>query len=72
MRPEQVDPAAVRDGFTVRAIDCAGTTSPPSRSRTAAIAYLGWLGVAELLERSFTDAPVFAFPARCWWRSRSL
>lgn len=28
----------------------------------AAVAYLGWLGIAQLLEQSFTDAPVFAFP----------
>ncbi len=28
----------------------------------AAVAYLGWLGIAQLLEQSFTDAPVFALP----------
>lgn len=28
----------------------------------AAVTYLGWLGIAQLLEQSFTDAPVFALP----------
>ncbi|WP_262000567.1 DUF998 domain-containing protein [Microbacterium sp. Mcb102] len=62
VRPEQVDPAAVRDGFTVPGDRLRWYDLAAIAFAHAAIAYLGWLGVAELLERSFTDAPVFAFP----------
>ncbi len=55
VRAPEVDPSVARDGFAV----------PGDRLRwydLAAIAYLGWLGIAQLLEQSFVDAPVFAFP----------
>ncbi|ALX66536.1 DUF998 domain-containing protein [Microbacterium sp. XT11] len=62
VRPRRITPEMARDGFSV----------PGDRLRWydliaigfahAAIAYLGWLGIAELLERSFIGAPVFAFP----------
>lgn len=62
VRPDGDGRHESRDGFV----------GPPDRLRWydlfaiggayAAIALLGWLGVAQLLELSFIDAPVYAFP----------
>ncbi|WP_231555016.1 DUF998 domain-containing protein [Microbacterium sp. ZOR0019] len=62
VRPEEVDPGTARDGFSVPGDRLRWYDLAAIAFAHAAIAYLGWLGVAELLERSFTDAPVYAFP----------
>ncbi|MCT1476597.1 DUF998 domain-containing protein [Microbacterium sp. p3-SID336] len=62
VRPEAPDPAAARDGFSVPGDRLRWYDLTAIAFAHAAIAYLGWLGIAELLERSFVDAPVFAFP----------
>jgi hypothetical membrane protein len=62
VRPEQVDPGALRDGFSVPGDRLRWYDLTAIAFAHAAIAFLGWLGIAELLERSFTDAPVFPFP----------
>lgn len=62
VRPENVDADALRDGFSVPGDRLRWYDLVAIAFAHAAIAYLGWLGIAELLERSFTDAPVFAFP----------
>jgi hypothetical membrane protein len=62
VRPESVDPSAARDGFTVPGDRLRWYDLAAIAFAHAAIAYLGWIGIAELLERSFTGAPVFAFP----------
>lgn len=61
-RPEDADPDAVRDGFSVPGDRLRWYDLLAIAFAHAAIAYLGWLGIAKLLEQSFTDAPVFAFP----------
>ena len=61
-RPAHVGPDGVRDGFSVPGDRLRWYDLAAIAFAHAAIAYLGWLGIAELLERSFTDAPVFAFP----------
>jgi hypothetical membrane protein len=61
-RPEQAHPDAVRDGFSVPGDHLRWYDLLAIAFAHAAIAYLGWLGIAKLLEQSFTDAPVFAFP----------
>ncbi|WP_435743446.1 DUF998 domain-containing protein [Microbacterium sp. PMB16] len=61
-RPEEPDPDGVRDGFSVPGDRLRWYDLIAIAFAHAAIAALGWLGVAQLLERSFTDAPVFAFP----------
>lgn len=62
VRPEEVDPGTARDGFSVPGDRLRWYDLAAIAFAHAAIAYLGWLGVAELLERSFSDAPVYAFP----------
>ncbi|WP_244632457.1 MULTISPECIES: DUF998 domain-containing protein [unclassified Microbacterium] len=62
VRPEKGDPGAARDGFSVPGDRLRWYDLAAIAFAHAAIAFLGWLGVAELLERSFTDAPVFPFP----------
>lgn len=61
-RPVEVRDGAVRDGFSVPGDRLRWYDLAAIAFAHAAIAYLGWLGVAELLERSFIGAPVFAFP----------
>ncbi|WP_312173605.1 DUF998 domain-containing protein [Microbacterium sp.] len=62
VRPGEIDPTAVRDGFSVPGDRLRWYDLAAIAFAHAAIAYLGWIGIAELLERSFTGAPVFAFP----------
>lgn len=62
VRPERGDPAVARDGFSVPGDRLRWYDLIAIAFAHAAIAYLGWLGIAELLERSFVDAPVFPFP----------
>lgn len=62
VRPERLAPDAVRDGFSVPGDRLRWYDLAAIAFAHAAIAYLGWLGIAKLLERSFTDAPVFPFP----------
>jgi len=62
MRPAEVTPDGLRDGFSVPGDRLRWYDLAAIAFAHAAIAYLGWLGIAELLERSFTDAPVFPFP----------
>lgn len=62
VRPATVAPDGTRDGFSVPGDRLRWYDLAAIAFAHAAIAYLGWLGIAELLERSFTGAPVFAFP----------
>jgi len=62
VRPAEVRADAVRDGFSVPGDRLRWYDLTAIAFAHAAIAYLGWLGIAELLERSFIGAPVFAFP----------
>ncbi|WP_341956827.1 DUF998 domain-containing protein [Microbacterium sp. LWH13-1.2] len=62
VRPAVVAPDGTRDGFSVPGDRLRWYDLAAIAFAHVAIAYLGWLGIAELLERSFTDAPVFAFP----------
>ncbi|KQQ68626.1 DUF998 domain-containing protein [Microbacterium sp. Leaf320] len=62
VRPAEVTPDGTRDGFSVPGDRLRWYDLAAIAFAHAAIAYLGWLGIAELLERSFTDAPVFPFP----------
>ncbi|MFJ4224450.1 DUF998 domain-containing protein [Microbacterium sp. NPDC089695] len=62
VRPAEPDARGVRDGFAVPGDRLRWYDLAAIAFAHAAIAYLGWLGIAELLERSFTDAPVFPFP----------
>lgn len=62
VRPPEQAADAVRDGFSVPGDRLRWYDLAAIAFAHAAIAYLGWLGVAQLLARSFTDAPVFAFP----------
>jgi hypothetical membrane protein len=62
VRPEELAPDAVRDGFSVPGDRLRWYDLVAIAFAHAAIASLGWLGIAKLLERSFTDAPVFPFP----------
>lgn len=62
VRPAAVAPDGTRDGFSVPGDRLRWYDLAAIAFAHAAIAYLGWLGIAELLDRSFTDAPVFAFP----------
>ncbi|MGW8481713.1 DUF998 domain-containing protein [Microbacterium sp. NPDC055903] len=61
-RPAEVDTDGLRDGFSVPGDRLRWYDLAAIAFAHAAIAYLGWLGIAQLLERSFADAPVFAFP----------
>lgn len=61
-RPTGAEADAVRDGFAVPGDRLRWYDLTAIAFAHAAVAYLGWLGVSGLLERSFTDAPVFAFP----------
>lgn len=61
-RPQVPAPDGTRDGFSVPGDRLRWYDLAAIAFAHAAIAYLGWLGIAELLERSFTDAPVFPFP----------
>lgn len=62
VRPVEVRADAVRDGFSVPGDRLRWYDLAAIAFAHAAIACLGWLGIAELLERSFIGAPVFAFP----------
>nr|WP_201469191.1 DUF998 domain-containing protein [Microbacterium hydrocarbonoxydans] len=62
VRPAEVAPDGTRDGFSVPGDRLRWYDLAAIAFAHAAIAYLGWLGIAELLERSFTDAPVYPFP----------
>lgn len=62
VRPPRPDPTVARDGFAVPGDRLRWYDLAAIAFAHAAIAALGWLGVAELLERSFVDAPVFPFP----------
>ncbi|KNY07599.1 DUF998 domain-containing protein [Microbacterium sp. GCS4] len=62
VRPDAPSPDGVRDGFAVPGDRLRWYDIAAIAFAHAAIAYLGWIGIAELLERSFTDAPVYAFP----------
>lgn len=62
VRPDEPSVDGTRDGFSVPGDRLRWYDLAAIAFAHAAIAYLGWLGIAELLERSFTDAPVFAFP----------
>ena len=62
VRPEEIREDAVRDGFSVPGDRLRWYDLAAIAFAHAAIAYLGWLGIAELLERSFIGAPVFPFP----------
>lgn len=62
VRPDEPSPDGLRDGFTVPGDRLRWYDVAAIAFAHAAIAYLGWIGIAELLERSFTDAPVYAFP----------
>lgn len=61
-RSEGPGPDGLRDGFSVPGDRLRWYDLAAIAFAHAAIALLGWLGIAELLERSFTDAPVFPFP----------
>ncbi|WP_240742944.1 DUF998 domain-containing protein [Microbacterium sp. K36] len=62
VRAPEVDPAVARDGFAVPGDRLRWYDLAAIAFAHAAIAYLGWLGIAQLLEQSFVDAPVFPFP----------
>lgn len=62
VRPDEPSADALRDGFAVPGDRLRWYDIAAIAFAHAAIAYLGWIGIAELLERSFTDAPVYAFP----------
>ncbi|MBO9624782.1 MAG: DUF998 domain-containing protein [Microbacterium sp.] len=62
VRPQEVRPEQVRDGFSVPGDRLRWYDLAAIAFAHAAIAFLGWIGIAELLERSFIGAPVFAFP----------
>ncbi|WP_407360922.1 DUF998 domain-containing protein [Microbacterium sp. LBN7] len=62
VRPAEPDADGLRDGFSVPGDRLRWYDLVAIAFAHAAIAHLGWIGIAELLERSFTDAPVFAFP----------
>lgn len=62
VRPEERSPDAIRDGFSVPGDRLRWYDLAAIAFAHAAIAYLGWLGIAKLLESSFTDAPVYPFP----------
>ena len=62
VREPAPDPAVARDGFAVPGDRLRWYDLAAIAFAHAAIAYLGWLGIAELLERSFVDAPVFPLP----------
>ncbi|GAB3600411.1 DUF998 domain-containing protein [Microbacterium tumbae] len=61
-RPAEVSEDGVRDGFSVPGDRLRWYDLTAIAFAHAAIACLGWIGIAELLERSFIGAPVFAFP----------
>ncbi|MDR6866217.1 putative membrane protein [Microbacterium resistens] len=62
VRPVAPSPDEPRDGFSVPGDRLRWYDLAAVAAAYAAIALLGWLGIAELLALSFTDAPVFAFP----------
>ncbi|WP_217183152.1 DUF998 domain-containing protein [Streptomyces sp. AC495_CC817] len=62
VRPQERRDDAVRDGFSVPGDRLRWYDLAAIAFAHAAIAALGWLGIAQLLERSFIGAPVFAFP----------
>ncbi|MCK2034131.1 DUF998 domain-containing protein [Microbacterium sp. KSW4-4] len=62
VRAPEVDPSVARDGFAVPGDRLRWYDLAAIAFAHAAIAYLGWLGIAQLLEQSFVDAPVFPFP----------
>lgn len=65
VRPVRVPDAPaepLRDGFTVTGEHLRWYDLIAIGAAHSAIAFLGWLGIAELLSMSFTGAPVFAFP----------
>ncbi|MFE7066598.1 DUF998 domain-containing protein [Microbacterium sp. NPDC057658] len=62
VRAPEPDPSVARDGFAVPGDRLRWYDLAAIAFGHAAIAYLGWLGIAQLLEQSFVDAPVFPFP----------
>ncbi|MGX1932693.1 DUF998 domain-containing protein [Microbacterium resistens] len=62
VRPVERSADEPRDGFVVSGDHLRWYDLTAIAGAFAAIALLGWLGIAELLSMSFTDAPVFAFP----------
>ena len=62
VRPVDRPADVARDGFPVPGDRLRWYDLAAIAFAHAAIAYLGWIGVAELLERAFTDAPVYGFP----------
>ncbi len=62
VRPVDIRPDIPRDGFSVPGDRLRWYDLAAIAFAHAAISYLGWLGVAELLERSFIGAPVYPFP----------
>ncbi|AMG85112.1 hypothetical protein AXH82_11450 [Microbacterium sp. PAMC 28756] len=62
VRAPEPDPSVARDGFAVPGDRLRWYDLAAIAFAHAAIAYLGWLGIAQLLEQSFVDAPVFPFP----------
>ncbi len=61
-RPAEPAEDGLRDGFAVPGDRLRWYDLTAIAFAHAAIAYLGWIGVAQLLEQSFIGAPVFAFP----------
>ena len=62
VRPRDLRPGMTRDGFSVPGDRLRWYDLIAIAFAHASIAVLGWIGIAELLERSFIGAPVFAFP----------
>lgn len=62
MRPVTDSPDVPRDGFAVPGDRLRWYDLAAISFAHAAVAYLGWTGIAKLLELSFVGAPVFAFP----------
>ncbi|WP_407359233.1 DUF998 domain-containing protein [Microbacterium sp. LTA6] len=62
VRPVDQPSDVARDGFSVPGDRLRWYDLAAIAFAHAAIAYLGWIGIAQLLEQAFTDAPVFGFP----------
>lgn len=62
VRPAERGADVVRDGFSVPGDRLRWYDLAAIAFAHAAIAYLGWVGISLLLERSFIGAPVFPFP----------
>lgn len=62
VRPRDAEDGDPRDGFLASSDRLRWYDLIAISLAYAAIALLGWLGIAQLLELSFVDAPVFALP----------